>query len=215
MMFSTIDWIFFDMGHTLIDEDGAHLYRFECVIESYPKLTEDGVSAEQLYTLAVDSAPEYRQSPSLAALRKLGITTLPKYDRALEHPYPDAQHTLSKLHERYRIGIIANQPGGTVKRLRNYGLLDYIDLVYSSTEMGMAKPSLHIFRSALTAAGCKSERALMVGDRLDNDIVPAKSIGMKTVRIRKGFFQKEEPKTQSLAPDADIYSLSELIALLF
>lgn len=215
MKFSSIDWIFFDMGHTLIDEDDAHLYRFDRVIEEYPKLALDGHSAESLYVLAIDSALDYRQSPSLAALRKLGITTLPKYDKALERPYDDALPTLKKLYERYHIGIIANQPGGSVKRLREYGLLDYISLVYSSTEMGMAKPSPRFFRSALAAANCSPEHALMVGDRLDNDIIPAKSLGMKTVRIRKGFFQKEEPKSEAQAPDADIYTLEQLIPLLF
>ena len=35
-------------------------------------------------------------------------------------------------------------------------------------------------------AGCQLQNAVMVGDRLDNDIIPAKALGMKTVWIRKG-----------------------------
>ena len=35
-------------------------------------------------------------------------------------------------------------------------------------------------------AGCQAENAVMIGDRLDNDIAPAKKLGMKTVWIRQG-----------------------------
>lgn len=35
-------------------------------------------------------------------------------------------------------------------------------------------------------AGCQPHNSVMVGDRLDNDIAPAKSLGMETVWIRKG-----------------------------
>ncbi|MBR4972253.1 MAG: HAD hydrolase-like protein, partial [Oscillospiraceae bacterium] len=34
--------------------------------------------------------------------------------------------------------------------------------------------------------GCQLNNTVMVGDRLDNDIIPAKALGMKTVWIRKG-----------------------------
>ena len=35
-------------------------------------------------------------------------------------------------------------------------------------------------------AGCQPHHSVMVGDRLDNDILPAKKLGMRTVWIRKG-----------------------------
>lgn len=36
-------------------------------------------------------------------------------------------------------------------------------------------------------AKCKPENAVMIGDRIDNDIVPAKQLGMKTIWIKQGF----------------------------
>ena len=51
----------------------------------------------------------------------------------------------------------------------------------------MAKPDKKIFEMALNRAGCRPERAMMIGDRIDNDIIPAKKLGMKTIWIKQGF----------------------------
>ena len=46
--------------------------------------------------------------------------------------------------------------------------------------------------------GCKPEESMMVGDRLDNDIHPAKAMGMKTVWIRHGLAQHQNPSPQRM-----------------
>lgn len=61
--------------------------------------------------------------------------------------------------------------------MRNHGILKYIDLVVASAEEGVAKPDLRIFEIALKRSGCPAEYAVMAGDRIDNDIVPAKKMG--------------------------------------
>lgn len=63
----------------------------------------------------------------------------------------------------------------------------YIDLVIASAEEGVSKPDRRIFEIALERSGCKPENAVMIGDRIDNDIVPAKQLGMKTIWIKQGF----------------------------
>lgn len=101
--------------------------------------------------------------------------------------YPEAKGCLERLKGKYKLGIIANQPVGTAERLRDFGILEDIDLVVSSAEEGVAKPDLRIFQLALERAGCEGRNAVMVGDRLDNDIAPAKRAEMKTVWVRQGF----------------------------
>ena len=59
-------------------------------------------------------------------------------------------------------------------------------------------------------ADCRPENAVMVGDRLDNDIFPAKSLGMKTVWLRRGFGALQIPKGPKYTPDHTIDSLTEL-----
>lgn len=56
----------------------------------------------------------------------------------------------------------------------------------ASAEEGISKPNPRIFEIALGRADCKAEHAVMIGDRIDNDVVPAKKMGMKTVWIRQG-----------------------------
>ena len=117
------------------------------------------------------------------------------------------------LSERYKIGIIANQNPGSKERLNKLGLLKYIDLVIASAEEGVAKPDLRIFQLALERANCKSEEAVMVGDRIDNDMIPAKKIGMKTVWIKQGFGGLSEQMIEAKQPDYSVDSLNELLPL--
>ncbi|MBQ3168432.1 MAG: HAD family hydrolase, partial [Clostridia bacterium] len=80
----------------------------------------------------------------------------------------------------------------------------------SSAEAGCTKPDRAIFELALKAAGCEAEESVMVGDRLDNDMLPAKEIGMKTVWIRTGL-SKVQPLTFGKGIyDIQIESLREL-----
>ena len=101
--------------------------------------------------------------------------------------YDDAEECLNILRGKYKIAVIANQSLGTADRLEKFGILKYIDLVIASAEEGVAKPDKEIFEIALNRAGCRPERAMMIGDRIDNDIVPAKKMGMKTIWIKQGF----------------------------
>lgn len=52
--------------------------------------------------------------------------------------------------------------------------MKHIDLVIASAEEGVSKPNPKIFEIALQRAQCEANKAIMIGDRIDNDIVPAK-----------------------------------------
>ena len=54
----------------------------------------------------------------------------------------------------------------------------------------------------------------MVGDRLDNDIRPAKELGMQTIRIRKGLAKYMRPACADEKPDFTVDSLTEILGLL-
>jgi FMN phosphatase YigB (HAD superfamily) len=51
----------------------------------------------------------------------------------------------------------------------------------------------------------------MIGDRLDNDIIPAKRLGMQTIWIRQGFAREQAAIDSFLKPDAVIEGLIELV----
>jgi FMN phosphatase YigB (HAD superfamily) len=53
----------------------------------------------------------------------------------------------------------------------------------------------------------------MIGDRLDNDILPAKALGMKTVWIKQGFGALQKPLSKSEEADYTINNLAELLKI--
>lgn len=201
-----IQWVFLDIGSTLVDESLAVRRRVERTVAG------TGVSAEDFYHCMVELCKTDPKGYQLAAA-EFGLQTVP-WDSADERPYPQAAGCLGRLHERYRIGVVANQVPGCEGRLRAMGLLPYIDLIVASVEEGVSKPDPRIFEIALQRAGCEAQKALMVGDRIDNDIRPARALGMKTVWLRQGLGSLAEPQTDDEQPDHTVYSLWELADLL-
>ncbi|MGM9642615.1 MAG: HAD family hydrolase [Eubacteriales bacterium] len=207
MDFSNIKWIFFDIGNTLLDEDGVHLARMEEIAADTGK---ELPSPEVLIEEMIEAGTAGARSPFGVVAKKYGAKRNYPYSPALEIPFPETEETLKKLSKKYKLGIIANQRGGSAHRLQMHGLMKYIDFVYSSDEMGKAKPSPDLFLSALDAVGCRPEEACMVGDRIDNDIRTPKKLGMKAVRIRQGFFRNRPAESEFDIPDADIKSIGDL-----
>ena len=58
----------------------------------------------------------------------------------------------------------------------------------------------------------KSEECIMVGDRLDTDIMGGNRSGMITVLVKTGKFDNK-PRTKEEKPDFEINSISELLTL--
>ena len=90
----------------------------------------------------------------------------------------------------------------------------YFDVIAASAEIGCAKPDKEIFEKAFELARCTAEESVMVGDRLDNDIIPAKAIGMKTVWVKNGLAQYQGAELGEGVSDYQIGSLSDLLRIL-
>ena len=202
-----IRWVFFDLGSTLIDETEADLRRIREMIAG----TDVTVEAFQEKRLEF-----IRQgiSGDPAAIAFFGLTKTPWHSED-ERPYPDAAPTLAELKRRgFRLGVIANQNPGTAQRLKDWDLLQYFDVVAPSAELGVAKPDPAIFRWALDQAGCSPSQAVMVGDRLDNDIAAAGRLGFHTVRLLRALGAYHEPQSAEELPEHTIRALAELPELL-
>ncbi len=99
--------------------------------------------------------------------------------------YPDALSCLSALRSRgNRIGIAGNQPAQAEDALRDCGFT--ADFVASSAGWGVEKPSPLFFEKVQQAAGVDAAAIAYVGDRLDNDIGPAREAGMTGIFIELG-----------------------------
>jgi putative hydrolase of the HAD superfamily len=129
----------------------------------------------------------------------------------LEAPYEGVEQTLRALSSCYRVGVIANQPLGTVERLTRWGLIPFISLCLSSAEEGFEKPDRAIFELALSRTGCTPSHAVMIGDRLDNDIRPAKLLGWRTIRVTQGFARFQSPRDGWDEADRTVVNVNVLV----
>ena len=168
-------WIFFDLGATLVDETDVYKSRCEFAIKQLN--IEPSEFINRVYEEAKSSP-----TPIRTAAKAYNVI-LPDWDNSLEKLYEASHSVISVLHSKYKLGIIANQTLGTQERIDNWGIGQYFEVVMASAEAGCAKPDPKIFTMALQKAKCEPGEAFMVGDRLDNDIIPAKKLGMKTVWV--------------------------------
>ncbi|MBR4435820.1 MAG: HAD-IIIA family hydrolase [Clostridia bacterium] len=198
-----IEWIFFDIGSTLIDEEKADLRRIREMIAG-TDITEDEYRIKRIEMIRKGFyADRY-------VISYFGLTKAPWHSEE-EAPYPDAAPTLEQLKQKgYKLGVIANQNYGTEQRLADWDLLQYFDVIAASAELGMTKPDTVIFQWALEQAKCSAQSAVMVGDRLDNDIAPANRLGMHSVRLLRGFGAYQSPLCVDEIPEYTVHSLYEL-----
>ena len=115
----------------------------------------------------------------------------PAFERAyggfqLADLYPDALPALAELRAAgYRVAIIANQPAARHDQLVALGV--DADLIAMSEAIGVSKPDQAFFARALELMGSPPpSRVTYVGDRVDNDVLPALASGMRTVWLRRG-----------------------------
>ena len=207
MLKRRIQWVFLDMGTTLIDETRAHRHR------TRDMLAGTGISFEQFHEKRIAFARQNLNGDA-EAIRFFGLTKTP-WPKEDEVPYPQAEAILAYLRGRgYGVGVIANQSPGSAERLRGWGLLPYIDVVAASAELGVAKPDRAIFDRALEMARCGPQEAVMIGDRLDNDVAPAKRLGMAAIWIRQGLAVYQDPQWAEGRADAVVEHLLELKEIL-
>ncbi|MGN0688124.1 MAG: HAD family hydrolase [Oscillospiraceae bacterium] len=217
---NNIEWIFFDMGGTFIDESAAWEDRIirTAAANEIPVMIDGTLTygtndtwrkaerfREEMRRAAADNLPEYP-----TAMQKFGIRYKEPWSFRHERLYEGTEEVLKLLHERYRLGVIANQPKNARERLMQFGVLKYFDHLTISGEIGFSKPSPTIFRETLRIVGTTAEKCVMVGDRLTNDIAPAKMLGFRTVWIRQEYGGLNRITDDSMSPDFTIDHITEL-----
>lgn len=200
-------YVFFDVGTTLVDEEKAYDY---C---AYEMTQGTNITFEEFNNKRIELAKQGLDGNS-AAIKELNLKKTPWHSEK-EILYDDTIELLEYLKSKgYKLGIIANQKKGLENRLQEFGILKYFDIVIASEEVGVSKPDKEIFYIALSKASCKLQESIMIGDRLDNDIIPANQIGMKTIWIRQGLTKYQEIKLGMEYANFVVSSLKEIIDIL-
>jgi putative hydrolase of the HAD superfamily len=126
---------------------------------------------------------------------------------------PDIDGLLRRLRDRgLRLGIVANQPQAARERLSRAGIGDLFAYQGLTGLTGFSKPDPRAFQAAAEAVGMAPADCIMVGDRVDNDIVPARALGMATILLRSGRHRRQRPRSPAEEPDAVVTDVLELEA---
>jgi HAD superfamily hydrolase (TIGR01662 family) len=175
-------WVSLDVGETLIDETrvwstwadilGVPRFTFMATLGAAIARGEDHRAVFDIV-----ERPEWRSHSAEfnAAYAGFQATDL----------YPDALPALAGLRAAgYRLAVLANQPAQRTAELRALGIT--VDVMAMSEEVGAYKPAADFYARALAMMDAHAADVAYVGDRLDNDVVPAAAAGMHAVWLRRG-----------------------------
>jgi FMN phosphatase YigB (HAD superfamily) len=176
---------FFDLGETLVSEQrsweawadwlGVPRARLFAVMRT---VIEQGDHHRRIFEIlrpGLDPAAEEAKRASAG---------VPTHEQLYDF-YPDALSCLATLRAAgLRVGVAGNQHATVEAWLRQR--LEPADLIASSGAWGVEKPSPEFFARLIELADEAPETIAYVGDRIDNDVLPAADAGLVTVFVRRG-----------------------------
>jgi FMN phosphatase YigB (HAD superfamily) len=180
-----VEAVFFDVGETILDETrgwaawadwlGVPTFAFFGVLGA---CIERGLHHREVFQRI---RPGFDLERERRAFQHAGR----EVEWTASDLYPDAAPCLRALRAAgLRIGLAGNQPESIEPALRAMDLP--VDWVASSARWGVEKPSPRFFERLVAEAELPAGRIAYVGDRLDNDVLPARDAGMVAVFIRRG-----------------------------
>lgn len=219
--------MFFDIDDTLYDSTKLTTMARQNAIRA---MIDSGlpVKEERLYNLLEEIIKKHGPNYGMhynELLKELGLDEDSKiiaagvvaYERTKEGylvPFPGVIPTLLALKERYLLGVISD--GIAVKqweKLITLGIHHLFDVVATSGELGYSKPKKEIFMFAIEKLGLSPGECVMVGNRIDTDILGGNLAGMCTVHLKRGKYGGEKPETDEQTPDFGIDDFTEIINL--
>jgi FMN phosphatase YigB (HAD superfamily) len=106
-------------------------------------------------------------------------------DEAENHT-KEFKHTITMLKQLketwYKIWLISNCSIFALEKIKEKTkILDYIDYPLFSFEVGIIKPNLKIFEKMLEISWCKPEETIMIWDKIWDDVLPPKQLGISSL----------------------------------
>lgn len=198
-----------DVGETLTRDDrywaswadwlGVPRHTLSALVGAVVVDGRDNADALRLLKPGIDVGAEYTAREAAGRGEQLDETDL----------YDDVRPALTALQQMgVRVVIAGNQSAKMGDLLRALQLP--ADLVVTSAEWGVAKPSPDFFHQVIGAAQATADEALYVGDHPQNDIFPAAEAGLLTAHLRRGpwgYWWADDETVQRVAD----YSINSLL----
>ena len=176
--------VFFDIGETLINE--TRVWSLLADWLGIPHMTMFGVLGG-----LIAEGRDHREILGILRPDRDWKEVVAGFNNVVDHRflyedlYPDAVSCLENLRARgYFVGIAGNQPVAREDDLRAMNLP--ADVIATSGGWGARKPDRAFFEKIVSEAGCTAGEIAYVGDRVDNDVLPAAAAGLAPVHIVRG-----------------------------
>jgi HAD superfamily hydrolase (TIGR01549 family) len=215
---SHLDVVFLDVGGPLYRDGPYYEALLRAIREERPAADPEAFWAEFDACRSDQRGPFTRRLIALFVPDDRHDTVVARARELWHYPpdalQPDVRRALPHLASSYRLGVLANQRAWIREAMSRDGIDRYFEVWAVSEEVGAEKPDPAIFQYALSQARAPAGRCAMVGDRLDNDVEPARRQGMKGVWLLRGEAPDEPAAEQLSRADAAVWTLSELPAAL-
>ena len=182
--------VVFDVGETLVDETRNW------------ELAANASGVARFTLMALVGAAIERGESHRRAFEWLGVDE-PASDFDANELYPDAAPCLRELRRR---GLLVGAVGN-MRIVQEELVRPHVDFAASSERWRVQKPSREFFARVASEVDRPPEEIAYVGDRVDNDVVPALAAGFTAVHVRRGPWGiLHEPPAEALR----VRSLAEL-----
>jgi HAD superfamily hydrolase (TIGR01662 family) len=198
--------VVFDVGETLVDE------------ERWWRRLADREGLQPHVVWAALGVTIEREEEHTALWGHLGIEQPPRswseIPYATHDLYPDALDCLMRVRALgLQVGIVGNQSEALEAWARDAALP--ADVISSSASLGVRKPDPVFFEKVVELMGCPAGEVAYVGDRVDNDVLPAAAAGLVSVHVRRGPWGRLQPTPPEAALGLDdLVTLPEALASL-
>ena len=133
-------------------------------------------------------------------------------------PFRDVTDVLEKLRTSTPLVLGVITEGLEIKQAEKLVRLGIVPMlhpraIFISDQIGISKPNRKLYQRACESVGVAAPEAMYVGDNPENDIAPAKDIGMIAVRHRWQAGKHADTGSR-VAPDYEIHGFHELLPIL-
>lgn len=214
--------ILWDVGGPITDDDEMYVIWERGLLEAMRVIAKREVSPAEFAAAKEWSIQSYAPYSFKSILFHLTNRDQELAARTIDYFYsivpshsdklnPGILELFTELSSRVPMAIVANQLKGLPERLAAWGIDHHFQHVISAGEYGLYKPDLRVFQHALERLNIAPEAAVMVGDRVDNDVVPAKLLGIKTLLLQTGWYKEQKIRMPEEQADWTVNSVPAMI----
>lgn len=129
---------------------------------------------------------------------------LPVHDRM--RPLPGAIELLATVHDLGMRNVIASNTywrdaDSYWEDFRLLGMAEHIDGIVTSVDAGHLKPHPAVFEMAMRREGVPASHCVVIGNREENDIEPARALGMRSILVHPDDPKPSSSRADAIAPD--------------